>query len=274
MTALDDIIARTRADLPERQAALPMNELREQCATIPPCRDFVGSLLPSGDDETRVIAEVKRRSPSAGWIRAEYDSSLFMPEVIAREYEAAGAAAISCLTEQTHFSGNIEYINRIKKCVALPVLRKDFIIDPWQVWESRAAGADAVLLIAECLEGERLRQLAGLAASIGLDLLIEIHTPDNLDRALAAVVSTGGKALLGVNNRDLSSMRVDLEHTLNIARRIVDYRLLVSESGIRSSDDLVRLRKAGVHRVLVGETLMRDPHPGRALSHLLKRTAS
>jgi indole-3-glycerol phosphate synthase len=270
MVTLRDIMERTRADIDGAKSRSPLDTLRAAVAEAAPCRDLIAALRPRSESDTRVIAEVKRRSPSAEWIRPEYQSAEFRPESIARQYHAAGAAAISCLTDEPHFSGHLSFVARIKAAVPIPVLRKDFLVDPWQVWESRAAGADAVLLIAECLHGQELADLAGLADSLGLATLIEIHEEANFDRALSVVGMLGGRSLLGVNNRDLSSMAVDVGHSVRMAERMSDRSLLVSESGIRSPADLDRLRQSGVRRVLVGENLMRQSDPGSALAELLQ----
>lgn len=269
MVTLQDIITRTRADMAAASSRTPLAEVRRAALAAPACRDFMRALKPVGTQDTRVIAEAKRRSPSAGWIRPEYEGPGFRPEDIARQYHTAGAGAISCLTDEPHFSGHLSFIGRIKAAVPLPVIRKDFLVDPWQVWESRAAGADAVLLIAECLPGGLLGELASLAHELGMATLIEIHEENHLERAGRIVSDSGGMALLGINNRDLSSMKVDLGHTERLARKLQDRSVLVSESGIRTAVDLARLRECGVRRVLVGEHLMRQESPGAALAALL-----
>ncbi len=266
---MKDITDRTRHDVEVARARTPLDALRARARDCPPTRGFIAALTPRGDSDTRVIAEVKRRSPSAGLIRPEYVGDGFSPERIAREYHRAGAAAISCLTDSPFFGGDISFVERIRAEVPIPVLRKDFIIDPWQVWQSRVAGADAVLLIAECLPGEMLAELASLAQSLGLATLLEIHDEVNLERSWAVVAASRGRALLGINNRDLSSMRVDLDHTTRLADRVGDRSALVSESGIKTPKDLAKLREFGVRRVLVGEHLMRQPDPGAALVNLL-----
>jgi len=221
---------------------------------------------------TSVIAEIKRQSPSAGLIRPEYAGDAFRPEEIARQYHSAGAAAISCLTDERYFGGRLGYVRRVREAVPLPVLRKDFLIDPWQLWESRAAGADAVLLMAECLtEGELLDMLI-LAQQLQLTVLLEVHSLENLLRVRPHIgFPHASYALLGINNRDLSTMKVDLGHTLRLVDMVDDRRILVSESGIRTPDDLVRLRQVGVRSVLVGEHLMRHERPGDALRQLLSQ---
>lgn len=219
-----------------------------------------------------MIAEIKRRSPSAGWIRPEYEQPGFRPEDIARRYEASGAAAISCLTDAGYFGGDLSFIDRVKGAVGLPVLRKDFIIDEWQVYESRAAGADAILLIAECLREGHLLDLMILSQQLGMTVLLEVHGMEQLLRVLPHVgFPHPAYTLLGINNRDLTTMRVDLSHSLRLAEVVEDTRTLVSESGIMTPGDLRRLRGAGIRIALVGEHLMRSADPGRALEDLLSR---
>ena len=254
-----------------RRQFLSIATVRSMAADQPPARSFAAALVQSVRP-MRIIAEVKRQSPSAGLLRPEYEGESFAPESIARAYEQAGAAAISCLTDEEFFAGHVSFLARIKPEVTLPVIRKDFLIDPWQVYESRAAGADAVLLMAECLEGQMLGDMALLATSIGLDVLIEIHDAAHLERAWRAVERVNDqtpRALLGVNNRDLATMRVDLSHTGAVAPSVADRSLLVSESGIRTTDDLQRLIGMGVRIALVGEHLMKQERPGDALSELL-----
>jgi len=245
-------------------------ELEAMVAQEEPARNFFAAIrAASSAGETAVIAEVKRQSPSAGLIRPEYAGEAFKPEIIAGQYEAAGAAAISCLTDEHFFGGHLSFIRRIKDAVQLPVLRKDFLIDPWQLWQSRAAGADAVLLIAECLPEGLLLDMLILAQQLGLTTLVEVHEPDNLRRVLPHIgFPHPGYWLLGINNRDLSNMKVDLNHSIRLARLVEDRSIIVSESGITSPADLARLRAAGINTVLVGEHLMRQPDQTLALTAL------
>lgn len=250
-------------------------DLRSRISGLEPPRDFAAAVTAGRRRAVAAIAEVKRQSPSAGLIRPEYAGDGFDPAAIARGYSEYGASAVSCLTDRTYFGGSPSYIQRIREVIDLPVLRKDFILDPWQVLESRAMGADAVLLIAECLGENEMKTLGGLSQELGMSVLIEAHTSANLTRAIAAGRALGGQGwLLGVNNRDLGSMRTDLGHTLRLVEEgAVPADLLgrlVSESGIASSADLGRLAGAGVGIVLVGEHLMRQPDPGRALGALLE----
>lgn len=237
----------------------------------PEARGFVRALT-EGRRHPRfgVIAEVKRRSPSAGWMRDAYkparDRDGFDPAVIAASYQRAGASAVSCLTERRFFAGDPGFIGRIRTLVELPVLRKDFLVDPYQVFQARAIGADAVLLIAECLPGPELGEMADLALDLGMDVLIEAHAEHQFERITPLA---GPGTLLGINNRDLEAMKTDLEHTLRAARRMEDPSRLVSESGIRSGEDLRRLASAGIGLVLIGEHLMKTEDPGATLAALL-----
>ncbi|RMD66110.1 MAG: indole-3-glycerol-phosphate synthase [Planctomycetota bacterium] len=220
-----------------------------------------------------MIAEIKRRSPSAGLLRPEYERD-FDPAAIARQYHEAGAAAISCLTDERFFSGSLDYIHAVRDAVPLPVLRKDFIIDPWQVWESRAFGADAILLIAECLTEGALIDLMILSRQLQLTCLVEVHSVESLLKVRPHVgFPLRSYMLLGINNRDLTTMRVDLNHTLRLVDMVEDRSILVSESGIKTPDDLARLRQSGVRIALIGESLMKQENPGQALRTLLGASA-
>lgn len=262
---------RKRAEVEEAKRRVTFEDLEAQVAQADPPRNFFRAVTRHPDARhTSVIAEIKRKSPSAGLIRPEYGGDGFRPEDIARRYHAAGAAALSVLTDEADFGGHLSYIERVKDAVPLPVLRKDFVIDAWQLWESRAAGADAVLLIAECLNESQIVDLLILAQQLQLTVLLEAHDTENLLR-LRPHVGFPHRAycLLGINNRDLSTMTVDLNHTLRHVDLVDDRSILVSESGIRTPADLERLRAAGVRIALVGEHLMRQPDPGQALAELL-----
>jgi len=226
-------------------------------------------------DHTSVIAEIKRMSPSAGLLRPEYEGDGFDPAFIARRYHANGAAAISCLTDEKFFGGHLSYIERVKEAVPLPVLRKDFLVDPWQLWESRAAGADAVLLIAECLNESTLVDMLILAQQLRMTTLLEAHSMESLLRIRPHIgFPHPTYALLGINNRDLSTMKVDLSHTLRLAEMVDDPSVLVSESGISLPMHIRRLRGHGIRIVLVGEHFMRHDDPGAALADLIERNPS
>ncbi len=269
---LGKIVARKREEVSRDSARVSFSELEALVAQADPPRNFFAAVTRHPDDRhMSVIAEVKRKSPSAGLIRPEYAGEGFTPETIARAYADAGARAISCLTDEHDFGGHLSYIERIKNAVDLPVLRKDFIIDPWQLWQSRAAGADAVLLIAECLTESEIVDLLILSQQLQMTALLEVHEMDSLLRVRPHIgFPHAGYGLVGINNRDLSSMTVDLNHTLRLVDLVEDRSILVSESGIKTPQDLARLREAGVRIVLVGEHLMRQDDPGKALGTLLK----
>ncbi|MEM8756289.1 MAG: indole-3-glycerol phosphate synthase TrpC [Planctomycetota bacterium] len=267
----------------ERRAAISTAELEAQVAQADPPRNFFAAVTRHSPTEpTAVIAEIKRKSPSAGWIRDEYrpaddrilgDGDSFEPERIARRYHAAGAAAISCLTDGAFFGGDLSYIERVRDAVPLPVLRKDFIVDAWQLWESRAAGADAVLLIGECLTEAQIVDMMILSQRLGMTVLLEVHSTENLLRVRPHVgFPHPSYCLLGINNRDLSTMTVDIAQTTRLADLVENRSILVAESGIRTGKDLAKLRQSDVRIALVGETLMRAPDPGVALADLLRPT--
>lgn len=265
---MSDMLARIvdnkRAEVASAQRTYLLDEIKGAAEATPVPRNFF-SAVTQPKNQLRVIAEIKKASPSAGLIRKDFD-----PVVIAEAYHAAGAAAISCLTDKKYFQGSLAYIARIKAAIPLPVLRKDFIIDPYQLYESRAAGADAVLLIAECLEEQELVELLGLAAELQMTTLVEVHDVENLLSVRPHIGSPHLQCmLLGINNRDLKTMTVDIGHSLRMLELVEDLGIVVSESGIRTPKDIRRLRRAGVNRVLVGEHLMRQPDVGAALQKLI-----
>ena len=270
--SLDDIIEHKRTEVEELKAGTTLAELEAEVAQQEPPRNLFAAVTRHlNGAHTSVIAEVKRRSPSAGLIRPEYEGPGFDPADIAKRYHGAGAAAISCLTDERFFGGDLSYISRIKDEVPLPVLRKDFIIDELQIWQSRAAGADAILLIAECLEEAQIVDFMILAQRLGMTVLLEVHSMDNLLRVRPHVgFPHPSYCLLGINNRDLSTMTTDIAHTTRLVDLVDDPSVLVSESGIRSPDDLAKLRRVGVRSVLVGEHLMRADDPGAALADLIR----
>mgnify|MGYP000328696106 CR=1 FL=1 len=270
---LAEIIANKREEVDRRKAVTSFAELEALVAQQEPARNFFAAVTQHASAfRTSVIAEIKRKSPSAGWIRPEYEADTFDPAVVAKGYSANGAVAISCLTDEKFFAGRLGYIDRIREAVPLPVLRKDFIIDPWQLWESRAAGADAVLLIAECLSLAELLDMQILAQRLGLTTLIEVHGMENLLRIRPHVgFPHPSYMLIGINNRNLDSQTVDIGHSLRLVDLVENTNVLVSESGIRTPEDVIRLRHAGIRIVLVGESLMRTADPGEALARLLRR---
>ena len=254
---LDAILASTRERVFRERERRPLGPGHPDVRRAPAARAFAAALARLARDG--VIAEHKRRSPSKGAIRED-----LAPADVARGYEAAGAAAISVLTDEPFFGGRLEHLQEARAACGLPVLRKDFVIDPWQVWEARAAGADAVLLIVAALDDTALRALLGTASAAGMDALVEAHDRAELDRALAA-----GARVVGVNNRDLRTLAVSLETSLALARAIPDDVVAVAESGIRTGADVRRLREAGFDAFLVGEHLMSAPDPGAALGQLI-----
>jgi indole-3-glycerol phosphate synthase len=243
---LDEIVAHTKEELARTKRQVPLAEMKGRATSAGPVRGF-GRALAAGS-AIRLIAEVKKASPSKGVIRPDFD-----PVGIGRTYERAGASCISVLTERKYFQGSLGYLAYIRQVVGLPLLRKDFIVDEYQIFEARAAGADAILLIAACLDNRQMEDYLGIAAGLGLDVLAESHTVRELDASLRA-----GAQIIGINNRDLASFTVSLETTFAMLRDIPDDRTVVSESGIGSRDDVVRLEQAGVDAVLVGESLMRE----------------
>lgn len=255
-TILDRIVETKWREIAAARAAVSEAELERRVSDMPPTRDFKNALRRVG--QITLIAEVKKASPSAGIIRADFD-----PVAIARTYEAHGAAAISVLTDVEYFQGSLQYLTAVRAAVGIPVLRKDFVLDRYQLLEARAAGADAVLLIAECLPGDRLQTLQREADALGLHTLVELHDADQLPRVIDC-----GAPTIGINNRDLRTFVTRLEHTLELLPLIPADRAVVSESGIKTHADLVRLGTAGVRAVLVGESLMRAPDIGAALEAL------
>jgi indole-3-glycerol phosphate synthase len=239
-TILDQIIADKRTEVQSRKSQTSFDLLREQISTMPKCRNFYKSVTGPNRRGINVIAEVKKASPSAGVIREDFD-----PVLIAQTYEKCGADAISVLTDEKYFQGRLEYIDQIHRNVEVPVLRKDFIIDIWQVYESRAAGADAILLIAEALKPGVLMDLMIAAAELTLTVLLEVHKK--------------GYSVLGINNRDLSTMQVDLKTTSRLAGLLDNTNELVTESGIKTRADVEKLISVGVKAVLIGQSLCESP---------------
>lgn len=255
-TILEKIVQTKKQEIIQRKQAVSLEQLQETIATLGRPRNFFHAITKAPVKKpVNLIAEVKKASPSAGVIRADFD-----PIQIAQTYAAAGADALSVLTDEQYFQGKLEYIHAIRDVVKLPVLRKDFIIDPYQVYESRAAGADAILLIAECLETSEMIDLQILATELHLTCLIEVHDVDNFIRVRDRVIGFPHRSysLLGINNRDLRTFKTDLGTTLRLAELVEDRRVLVSESGIHSNADIKKLSDAGVRAVLVGESLMRS----------------
>jgi indole-3-glycerol phosphate synthase len=258
VTILDRILTVKRDEVAHARRIRPFADVDAAARVAEPVRPFAEALRRPAGAAVRVLAEIKRASPSAGPIRVDAD-----PADIAAEYEAGGAAAISVLTDKQFFDGDLAFLARCRDRVALPLLRKDFIVDGYQIAEARAAGADAVLLIVCALSEPELLELLATAASYGLDVLVEVHDAREADIAVAA-----GATLIGVNHRDLRTFTMDMSLTGAIAPTMPAGTILVGESGIRTHADLVSLGEAGAHAVLVGEHLMRAPSPGDALRAL------
>ena len=256
---LKRILARKQEEVAERRERVSLFELKTRAATAPPVRGFADAIeakIAAG--QPAVIAEVKKASPSKGVIRADFD-----PAAIARSYEAGGAACLSVLTDIDFFQGSDDALRQARAACALPVLRKDFVVDAWQLYESRVLGADCVLLIAAALDDAQLAEYAFIADELGLDVLVEVHDLDELERALPVPAR-----LLGINNRNLKTFEVSLDTTLGLQPAVPADRVLVTESGILAPPDVALMRDAGVHAFLVGEAFMRAPEPGAALRQL------
>jgi indole-3-glycerol phosphate synthase len=257
---LSPIVERRRADLVALKAARPLSALRDALASAPPPRGFKAALARPG---LQVIAEIKRRSPSQGALKEDAQ-----PAEVARRYQGAGAACLSVLTEPHHFGGALEDLVEARGAVALPVLRKDFTVDPYQIVEARVAGADCILLIVASV-ADRLVDLSAEAKAIGLDVLVEVHDAAELDIALAAKAD-----LIGINNRNLHDLSIDLATTEQLRPRIPPGVLVVGESGIETTADMRRIAAVGVDAVLIGSSLMRSPDPGAHLAALRAAAAS
>jgi indole-3-glycerol phosphate synthase len=253
---LERILARKREELEAARAAVPFAEMQHRAEAAPPPRDFVAAMQAKiAAGRPAVIAEVKKASPSKGLLRADFD-----PAAIARGYEAGGAACLSVLTDRDFFQGDPTHLVQARGACGLPVLRKDFVTEPYQVFESRAMGADCILLIAAALARQDMQGLEASARSLGMAVLVEVHDADELEAALSLQTP-----LLGINNRDLRSFVTRLETTLELLPRVPDGKIVVAESGIGGRTDVAMLRSRGVPAFLVGEALMRAPEPGKAL---------
>ena len=274
MSLLEKILSRTRADLEERRTRVSLDDLRTRCRDQPPAREFLGAVyrervaggaagVPAPSQRRRgrirVVAEVKKASPSKGVIRPDFD-----PVALAVAYADAGADALSVLTDAPFFQGSLEHLTTVRSRVALPILRKDFHVDPYQIWEARAAGADAVLLIVAAQPPSALVELLGVSRELGLTALVEAHTAGELETALQS-----GATLVGINNRDLKTFEVSLETTFALLPRVPPGVVLLSESGISRTEEVARLAGVGVDGILVGEGLLRHADVGRALRNLV-----
>ena len=252
---LDKIIADKRVEVQTRQSERSLDQLKEQVCGVSRCRNFYKAVTRPSRRGINVIAEIKKASPSAGIIREDFD-----PVAIAQIYQKCGADAISVLTDEKYFQGRLEYIDQIRQVVDLPVLRKDFIIDIWQVYESRAAGADAILLIADALKPGELMDLMIAAAELTLTVLLEVHRADTL-LAVRSLIGfpKKGYSVLGINNRNLTTMQVDLNTTSRLAGLLDDNNEFVAESGVKTRADVEKLISVGVRAVLIGQTLCEHP---------------
>jgi indole-3-glycerol phosphate synthase len=255
LSILERILAVKRAEIAAAKKKSSEEQVKERARITPPPRDFVAALRAK---QPAVIAEIKRASPSKGLLRPDFD-----PAAIARSYEKGGAACMSVLTDKEFFQGAPEHLSAARAACSLPALRKDFLIDPYQVFESRALGADCILLIAACLTGSEMNKLEILAQGLGMAVLVEVHDAHELARALELKTP-----LIGINNRNLHNFETRLETTLDLLPRIPNDRLVITESGILSKADVARMRAAGVHAFLVGEAFMRANDPGAELRNL------
>ena len=256
---LAEICETKRGEIAAAKSRVSEDDLRVRLTDVAPPRDFLAALRASSG--IGLIAEVKKASPSAGLIRKDFD-----PVKIAKIYESAGAACISCLTDEPYFKGKLAYLTDIRSSVSIPIMRKDFILDRYQVTEARAAGADCILLIAECLDDCTMRDLYFYASELGMECLVEVYEPENLDRVLKLEAP-----LVGINNRNLKTFVTDLKHSTDLAARVPDTVYLVSESGIRQRADVDHLLQCGVRGILVGETLMRQDDISAKVHELISK---
>ena len=255
MSILTKIVAETRRCVALRKTALPIGKLESQVSTLPRTLDFAESLRQNG---LSFIAEIKRASPSKGWIRKDLD-----PKQIARQYESAGASAISVLTDQSFFKGSLDDLKSVRASVNLPLLLKDFVVDAYQLYEARVCGADAVLLIAAVLRADELRNLQIQAQELGLQCLVEVYEASEMTK-----IDWELTPLLGVNNRNLHTFAVDINHSVRLLAQCPHHTIRVSESGLGSAGQLAHVQRHGIDAVLIGESFMRANHPGQALRAL------
>lgn len=261
---LNEIVAHKKSELKETKANQSLEEIKRKLKDIPSPKDFCEVLIATAGkdkEETRIIAEIKKASPSKGLICPSFD-----PLRIGQIYEENGASALSVLTESRFFQGDLAFLQRLKNGLSLPLLRKDFIFDEYQVYESLLAGADAFLLIARILEVNELSNLISLANELNLTTLVEIHSKEDLERALSS-----GAKLLGINNRDLNTFKVDLNITFSLLPSIPDGLLVISESGISSRDEILELQRRGVNGFLIGEAILKEEDKGGKLKELIGR---
>ena len=259
---LDTIVAHKRIELKDDKQRMPLDTLKRKIRDLPPTRDFRAAL--STPNCVHLIAEVKKKSPSKGIIREDFD-----PVGIARTYAESDASAVSVLTDREFFAGELAYLSAIREVVTLPLLRKDFTIDSYHIYQARLAGADAILLIVSILTLAQLREFTEIARSMGLASLVEVHTDEELELAL-----TAGAEIIGINNRDLRTFHTDIETTFRLRTSIPTDKIVVSESGINTHEDVMKLKEAGVNAILVGESLMRSPNIGDKVRELLGNESS
>jgi len=255
-TILKKIVEDKRIELQEQKRKIPLKILKEQISNLPPTRNFKAAIK---GQNLSLIAEIKKASPSVGVIREGFD-----PAELAKTYELNGASAISVLTEKKYFSGDLNYLKVVKEITAVPVLRKDFIFDEYQIYESRVAGADAILLIVSILDDETLAKLLDLTKKLGLDALVETHTEREIERALK-----NGAEIIGINNRNLDTFEVNLVNSVNLLHLIPLNKVVVSESGVHDRKDMIILKNSGVDAALVGEAIVRSEDVGKKIRELL-----
>jgi indole-3-glycerol phosphate synthase len=261
---LDEIVKRKRERLKEVKIKNPLSDLKEKVRDLPETKDFKEAIKREKGEPIRLIAEIKKSSPSKGIIRDDLD-----PEEIANIYEEKGASAISVLTEEDFFKGSLSDLQEVRGKVKLPLLRKDFIFDPYQVYESRLNGADAILLISTILERAQIEDLRGLAEELRMDSLVEVHNLKDLDKALSA-----GAEIIGINNRNLDTLKVDIDTTFKLIKDIPEDKIVVSESGIKEREDVKRIGGERVDAILVGTALMEAPNIGKKVEELMKNPKS
>lgn len=256
-TILAEILGNKTIEVQASKNSLPLELIKEQIDSALPARDFFDAINPNG--QLKIISEVKHASPSKGIFREDFD-----PVLIAKSYSSGGASAISVLTDKKYFKGSLSYLKSIRENIETPLLRKDFIVDPYQVYEARLFGADALLLIVAALDQPSLTGLLELTHSLKMNAIVEVHDEEELDRALDA-----DARIIGINNRDLRTFDVDLNVSINLSKKVPDNKIVIAESGIGSIDDIDILRSEGVHVFLIGETFMKAPDPGQKLNELI-----
>ena len=261
MNQLNKIIETTKETLKKSSSYRPITSLEQDFEKYQK-RGFIEAILKKiSTEETAIIAEIKKASPSKGLIREDFE-----PKKIAEDYEANGASCLSVLTDEPFFQGKLEYLDMVRNTCSLPILRKDFMIDPYQIYETKASGGDCILLIVAALDSAQLKDFSQLAKELDLDVLIEVHSDEELNKAL-----TIDPKLVGINNRDLTTFEVDKNLALKLAKEISKDVIVVSESGISSKEDILSSKEHGIHTFLIGESFMREPSPGKALKDILAK---